>query len=87
MSKTINLAAVMLRPSLMKPEQEMNVSKGIGDAIYNKSHSIAELRFGERLYDSEGPVEVSDEEITMIKAVLTDFPAWVQEPVLKLLGE
>ena len=85
--KKINLTAIKLRPSLAAPEVEQNLAKEIGDAIYRNSKSIAELRFGQRLYDAEGEIEVSDEEIGFIKAVLQGFFYWAQEAVLKAMGE
>lgn len=85
--KTINLTAVSLRPTLTAPAIEQNMAKEIGDAIYRNSKSITELRFGEKLYDSSGDIEVSDEEIGFIKAILPGFFFWAQEAINKILEE
>ena len=86
--KTIDLTAVKVRRSLSDTkETELNLAHEIGDAIYRNSRSIPELRFGERLYDSTGPIEVSEDEIRYIKDALVEFFAWAQVAVNKIIGD
>ena len=87
MSKTINLTNVKLRPSLDAPEVEQNLAKEIGNAIYGQSKTFEEFNLGKKLHDAEGPVEVSDEEIKIIKSFVPNFYYWAQDALNKILDE
>ena len=64
MSKKINLAAVEARPSLFEAAKTVNLARDLGNIIYFNAATIPDLRFGERLFDSTGEIEVSDEELS-----------------------
>ena len=49
--------------------------------------NLADMRFGERLFDSEGEIEVTDEELQLIKNAVPSLLAWAQEAVNKIIGE
>lgn len=87
MSKTINLAAVTARPSLFEDAKTVNLARDLGNIIYFNASTIPDLRFGERLFDSEGEIEVTDEELQLIKNAVPSLLAWAQEAVNKIIGE
>ena len=87
MSRKINLAAVEARPSLIEGPQLVNIAKSLGNTIYFQATTIPDMRFGERLFDSEGEIEVSDEELQLIKGAVPSLLAWAQDAVLKIIGD
>ena len=87
MSKKINLAAVEVRPLLIEGPKTVNLAKDLGNIIHFNASTIPDMRFGDRLFDSTGEIEVSDEEIKLIRAAVPSLLAWAQEAVLKVIGE
>ena len=87
MSRTINLTAVTARPSLFEEPKTVNLARDLGNIIHFNATTIPEMRFGDRLFDSEGEIEVTDEEIKLIKSAIPSLLAWAQEAVLKIIGE
>ena len=87
MSRKINLAAVEARPSLFEAAKTVNLARDLGNIIYFNAATIPDLRFGERLFDSTGEIEVSDEELQLIKGAVPSLLAWAQDAVLKIIGE
>lgn len=87
MSKTINLTAITFKPTLAGPEITQDLHTEIAEAIYQNAVKLAQHSFALRLYESNGEIEASDEEIGFIKDILPGFRYFVQEAILKAIGE
>lgn len=83
----INLTAVTFKPSLEGPEVTENLQKNVAEAVYQNAQNLAQHSFAQRLYEADGEIEVTDEEIGFIKGVLSGYKYFVQEGILKALGE
>ena len=86
MSK-INLTAIRLKPTIAGPEITQDLHKDVAEAIYQNATRLAEHSFALRLYEADGDIEASPEEIKFIKAVLPGFRYFAQEAILKAIGE
>ena len=85
--KKINLTAITFKPSLGGQEVTENLQKNIAEAIYQSANSLAQHSFAQRLYEAEGEIEASEEEVGFIKGILSGYKYFVQEGILKALGE
>ena len=63
----VNLTAVTFKPSLAGPEVTENLQKNVADAIYQSASNLAQDEFARRLYNAEGEVEASEEEVGFIR--------------------
>ena len=85
--KKIDLTKIKARPNLYADETEINFCKEVANAIYVKAKSAVECRLALRILDAKGEIEVSDEELGVIKATLADFLYWAKKPLLEAIGE
>lgn len=83
----INLTALTFKPTIAGPEVTKDLHKDIAEAIYQQASTLAAHKFALRLYDADGDIEVSAEDIKYIKAALPGYKYYVQEAVLKIIGE
>lgn len=49
----------------------MNIAKSLADMIYNNLSGIAPKRLAEKIYDSEGPIELSDEDVRILNIFIS----------------
>jgi hypothetical protein len=84
--KKINLTAVVVRPDLFSEAKPINVAKDLGNLIHFNAQDIDVMRFGDRLFDSEGEIEVSDAELDIIRKHVPMLKAWAQLPILEILN-
>ncbi len=87
MSRKINLTAVTARPSLFEEAKEVNLARDLGNYIHFHASTIPDMRFGDRLFDAAGEIEVTDQEIKLIRDAIPSLLAWAQEAALKVIGE
>ena len=87
MGKKINFAAVTARPSLFEEAKTVNLARDLGNIIYFNASTIPDLRFGERLFDSTGEIEVDEHELQLIKDAVPSLLAWAQEAVRNIIGD
>ena len=85
MSKKITLNALTFRPTLAGPEVTQDLHREIAEAIYQNAATLAQHSFALRLYESDGSVEATDEEVGFIKEILPTFRYFAQAAILKAL--
>lgn len=85
--KTINLSKVTFKPSLAGPEITQDVHKEVAEAIYQNATTLAQHVFAQKLFEADGDLEVSKEELGFVKDSLKGFKYFVQEGILKAIGE
>ena len=83
----INLTHIALKPTIAGPETIIDLHKDIAEAIYQNANTLAAHSFALKLYDAKGDIEVSDEDIKHIRAILPGFKYFVQDAILKVIGE
>lgn len=83
----INLTALTFKPTIAGPEITKDLHKDIAEAIYQSASTLAEHSFALRLYQSDGEIEATKEEIGFIKAILPGFRYFVQDAILKAIEE
>lgn len=66
--KKIDFTALKIKLSLNKEAKYIatDVSKLVGDAIYIHNHGIESKRLAEKIYDSTGEIDFSDEEFAFL---------------------
>lgn len=83
----INLTKVTLKPTIEGPEVIQDLHKSVAEAIYQHAKTIAEHSFALRLYESNGEIEATEEEIGFIKDNLWGYVYFAQVGILKAIGE
>lgn len=83
--KKINLTAVTCRPDLFGDPKTLNLGKDLGNLIHFNAQDIDVMRFGDRLFDAQGELEVTDAELDIIRTHLRFLKAWAQEPINSIL--
>jgi len=81
----INLTSVTFKPSLSGPEITENLQKTVAESIYQNATTLAQHSFAQRLFEADGEVEASEEEVKFIKEVLPGYKYFVQEAILKVI--
>ena len=67
-------------------EQEWDISKELGNTIYQKTADLGELELARRIY-LDGEVELTVEHVEVVRRYVREgFKAFVQEGVEKLLN-
>lgn len=82
----INLTKVTFKPTIAGQEVTQDLHKEIAETIYQNANTLAAHKFALALYDAEGEIEVTEEDIKHIKSVLPGFKYFAQEAILKELG-
>lgn len=85
--KTINLSNVAFKPTLAGPTISQDVHKEVAEAIYQNATTLAQHVFAQKLFEADGDLEISKEELGFIKDSLKGFKYFVQEGILKAIGE
>lgn len=80
----INFNKIYFRPSLFKPAAPFpGIHQQIANAIW-QSRDVAAGKLAFKLFD-EPEIEISDSDISYIKAALNVLPQWVRTPVLEAI--
>ena len=67
-------------------EQEWDISKELGNTIYQKTADLGELELARRIY-LDGEVDLTGEQVEAVRRYVREgFKAFVQEGVEKLLN-
>lgn len=67
-------------------EQEWDISKELGNTIYQKTADLGELELARRIY-LDGEVDLTGEQVEVVRRYVREgFKAFVQEGVEKLLN-
>ena len=83
----INLTKVTFKPTIAGPEITQDLHKEIAEGIYQNASTLAAHSFALKLYDSDGEIEASEEDIKHIEDILPGFKYFVQEAILKAIGK
>lgn len=84
--KTIDLTHITFRPSLLGPEVTQDLHVEIAEAIYQNATTLAEHSLALRLYEKGGePVEVSDDDVKVIRKAIASFRYCAQEAINKAI--
>ena len=83
--KKINLTNLQARPDLFAEPKAYNAAKDLGNLIHFNAQDIDVMRFGDRLFDAEGEIEVTDQELEIIRRHVPMLKAWAQLPILEIL--
>lgn len=68
----INFKKIIIR-DIEGREQEADFSKQLGNQLYMQGHDIAECELGRRIYFAEAPVELTDEECTIVRKAIEPY--------------
>ena len=85
--KVIDLSKVTFKPTIAGQEVTVDMHKEIAESIYQNASGVAAHSFALKLYESDGKIEASEEEIAFIKNEIKNFRYFAQIGVLKALGE
>ena len=84
--KTSDLTHITFRPSLIGPEVTQDLHVEIAEAIYQNATTLAEHSLALRLYEKGGePVEVSDDDVKVIRKAIAPFRYCAQEAINKAI--
>ena len=83
--KTINLTAVTFQPTLGGEEISRNFYKVVAEAVYQNAQTLEDDEFSRRLYKADGDIEVSDEELNLIRSSISDYKYYIKAAILKAL--
>ena len=85
--KTVDFVNIMVQPDLTSEEKvQVNIAKELGNAIYKEAKTLDRDILARLIYDSSGPISISDEEAEYIKdTFIVKLPYYVQKEILPSL--
>lgn len=78
---------VKAQPSLMVEAREIDFTKEVANAIWQTAKGCAEADFALKLFNSNGEIEVTDEQRGFIRNAVAGFAWWAKKPILEAMGE
>ena len=77
----------MVQPDLASEEKvQVNIAKELGNAIYKEAKTLDRDILARLIYDSAGPITISDEDAEYIKnTFIVKLPYYVQKEILPSL--
>lgn len=76
---------IKVRPSLFGEAIEHDFTKEIANAIWQSARELKEADLALRLFRSEGEVELTPEEVNIVKAAVANFAWFAKSEILKVL--
>lgn len=64
-------------PGIDGTSQDINVKKDLGNALYYQSKDIAGAELGRKIYLSDGPIQLTDEEKQLVRDIIPNIYAYV----------
>ena len=85
--KTVDFVNIMVQPDLASEEKvQVNIAKELGNAIYKEAKTLDRDILARLIYDSTGPITISDEDAEYIKnTFIIKLPYYVQKEILPSL--
>lgn len=85
--KTVDFVNIMVQPDLTSEEKiQVNIAKELGNAIYKEAKTLDRDILARLIYDSAGPITISDEDAEYIKnTFIVKLPYYVQKEILPSL--
>lgn len=85
--KTVDFVNIMVQPDLASEEKvQVNIAKELGNAIYKEAKTLDRDILARLIYDSAGPITISDEDAEYIKnTFIVKLPYYVQKEILPSL--
>ena len=62
-------------------EQMFDIQKGLGNTLYMQGANIEECKLGERIYGANGEVELSDDDVAVIKRFASGYSFVLREAI------
>jgi hypothetical protein len=81
--KTIDLTQITFKPSLAGQPKTVDFHKDVAEIIYRSAVTLARDSFAHRLFESDGKIEASDEEVGFIREAAQSFIWDAQKEILK----
>ena len=66
--------------------EEVNFSKVIGKVLFNLSEDPGEGKFSQKVWESEGEIEMSDYEESVLRKYMYCFKYVIQTGIARMLG-
>ena len=67
-------------------EATVSVAQIVGNTLYMQGRTVDECELGKRIFHSDGPLEVSEQEAEMVRRVAVMLPHVTRTAVLKQLN-
>ena len=85
--KTVDFVNIMVQPDLSSEEKvQVNIAKALGNAIYKDAKNLEMDLLARLIYDSTGPITISDDAAEYIKnTFIVNLPYYVQKEILPSL--
>lgn len=64
-------------PTVAGDSQDISVKKELGNALYYQSRDLAGAELGRKIYLSDGPINLTEEEKQLVRDILPNIYAYV----------
>ena len=78
---------VPVRTTLNGDAQIMDLRMHIAESVYQNAANFEQHKLAHRIAETDGDVELTDDEVNVIKRAVAEFRFFVQKPILEALGE
>ena len=68
----VNFSKIIIK-DIEGRDVQADFQKQLGNQLYMQGHDIAECELGRRIYFAEAPVELTDEECTIVRKVIEPY--------------
>lgn len=83
----INFTQIKCKPTRKGAEVSLNFAEQVGEAIYQTGKTRLDKKLADKVGDSTGEIELTDEEVTTVKNATANFLFWAKEALWDALGE
>lgn len=64
-----------------------NFTQAVAEAVYQNAANFAEHKLAHRIAEAEDEIELSEQEVNIVKNAVRNFRFFIQKPILEALGE
>ena len=83
----LSFKEVPVRTTLNGEAQIMDLRMHIAEAVYQNAANFEQHKLAHRIAETDGEIELNEEEANVIKRAVKEFRFFVQKPILEALGE
>lgn len=77
----INFTQLKCKPTRKGAEVTMNLAEQVGEAIYQSAATRLDKKLADKVGDSTGEIELTDDEVKVVKNATKGFLFWAKEAV------
>lgn len=82
--KKIDFTKIEIR-DIEDKTQTVSVTKDLGNTLYMRGADIVACQTGKKIYYSEGPIQLNDDEVNAVKGMLDVYPYIIKEGIVAAL--